>query len=76
MARICSQEAVNAVGNRYDLILIAAARARELSNGATPMVSGSRSNVLTALKEIEAGYVGREYLKKNLISKPTRSKKY
>ena len=37
--RLTSQDAVNAVGNRYDLVLIAAARARELQDGATPLVN-------------------------------------
>lgn len=64
MARITSEDATKAVGNRYDLILIASRRARELHRGWQPLVSGNNSNVITALREIEAGKIGREYLLK------------
>jgi DNA-directed RNA polymerase subunit omega len=64
MARITSEDAVNKVGNRFDLVIIASQRARELYAGATPFVQPSLNKGLTALHEIEAGYVGREYLQK------------
>lgn len=58
--------AVEAVGNRYDLVLIGAVRARELRRGARTKLLPAPNNgvIVTALKEIEAGLVGREYLKK------------
>jgi DNA-directed RNA polymerase omega subunit len=60
---LTSGVAVNAVENRYDLVLIGARRARELSRGDMPKMSGpKRSAVVTALKEIENGKVGRDYL--------------
>lgn len=68
---LTSQAAVEAVGNRYDLILIGAQRVRELNAGATPKVSSKHGKMLTALKEIEFGKVGREYLLKNPPA-PTR----
>jgi DNA-directed RNA polymerase omega subunit len=52
------------VGNRFDLVLIAAARVRELRRGYTKQVTGLNSPTITALQEIEAGLVGREYLKR------------
>jgi len=64
MARITSEDAVAAVGNRFDLILIAAARTRELRKGARPLVEKVSSPCITALREIEQGKVGRDYLKK------------
>jgi DNA-directed RNA polymerase subunit omega len=64
MARITSEDAVNKVGNRFDLVLSASQRARELHAGATPMVQPSVNRGLTALREIEEGHVGREYLLK------------
>lgn len=64
MARITSEEAVNKIGNRYNLVLIAAHRVRELKRGRRPMVSSGNDVVVTALREIEAGKVGVEYLKK------------
>jgi len=51
-------------GNRFDLVLIASARARELSRGHKKMVSTVNSTNITALREIEEGQVGREYLKR------------
>jgi DNA-directed RNA polymerase subunit omega len=62
---LTSQAAVAAVGNRYDLVLIASQRVRELYQGALPKVETRRGPVLTAIKEIEQGLVGRNYLYKN-----------
>jgi DNA-directed RNA polymerase subunit omega len=64
MARITSEKAAAAVGNRFDLVLIAAQRVRELKSGSRPLVSTKNGAVVTALKEIEEGKVGREYLLK------------
>lgn len=72
MEGISSEAAVAAVGNRYDLVLIASARARELSRGGTALVRSRRGSVVTALKEIEQGRVGREYLNKNVYDQPRR----
>ena len=67
MARISSQKAVEMVGNnRYDLIYIASRRARELKAGWYPKIKQPGGPVLTALREIEQGLVGREYLRKDL----------
>lgn len=64
MARLSSQKAAEAVGNRFDLVLIASARIRELKRGQIPKVLCDNGPVVTALREIEAGKIGREYLKK------------
>jgi DNA-directed RNA polymerase subunit omega len=64
MARLASQKAVEAVGNRYDLVLIASARVRELRRGDAPKVQTKNGPVVTSLREVEAGVVGRDYLKK------------
>ena len=64
MARITSQKAVEAIGNRYDLVLIASQRARELKRGAVPKVASKNGTVVTALREIEEGFIGRDYLKR------------
>jgi len=63
MARITSEVAANKVG-RYDLILIGARRARELNRGWHPRMTTNNGHVVTALREIEAGLVGRDYLLK------------
>ena len=64
MARITSQAAVEMVGNRYDLVLIASMRARELARNHAPKVQTKNGIMVTALREIEEGKVGREYLLK------------
>ena len=61
---LTSQAAVAAVGNRYDLVLIASQRVRELKDGAVPRVQSQHGAILTALKEIEQGHIGRDYLYK------------
>lgn len=66
MARITSEAASKAVGSKYDLILIASRRVRELRHGHAPLISDPhRSEIITALREIEQHKVGREYLLKN-----------
>ena len=66
MARVTSEVAQQAVGSKYDLILIASRRVRELRNGYSPEIADvHRSEIVTALREIEQGKVGRDYLLKN-----------
>jgi len=72
---LSSEEAVAAVENRYDLVLIASRRARELSRGDTPRVASRRGPVVTALTEIEAGVVGRKYLYKEIDINPPRRRR-
>lgn len=64
-ARYSSQEAVNMIGNRFEMVLIAAARVRELKRGHKPKIDVPKKvgPTVTALMEIEKGLVGREYLK-------------
>lgn len=64
MPRISSEKAVSQVGNRYDLVLIASQRARELKRGFKPKVKTENGPYITALSEIEEGLVGRDYLKR------------
>lgn len=59
-----TEKCVNAIGNRFDMILIATARAREIKrkhqNSERP--EHLRSNI-TALLDIQNGEAGRDYLK-------------
>jgi DNA-directed RNA polymerase subunit omega len=64
MARITSEKAALAVENRFDLVLIASQRARELKRGSLPKVASKNGTVVTALREIEEGHIGRDYLKR------------
>ena len=70
---LSNEAAVAAVENRYDLVLIGARRARELGRGDKPRIDGPKhSAVVTALKEIELGLGGRDYLYKQLDIEPRR----
>ena len=65
MARITSQKAAKMIGSQFDLVLVAAQRARELRNGAVPRVQAKNGPCITAIKEIEQGlYTKQEFLEK------------
>jgi DNA-directed RNA polymerase subunit omega len=70
--RYTSEEAVNQIGNRFDLVLIASARVRELKRGHRPKITTKAGHTVTALQEIEKGLVGREYLKRLSENKVTQ----
>ena len=61
-AGLTSQHAVEALGNRYDLVLVAAQRARELRRGHAPKILSKYGPMVTAILEIEEGLVGNDYL--------------
>ena len=53
MARVTVEDCVDKVPNRFDLVLLSAHRARQLSGGAEPMVERDRDkNPVVALREI------------------------
>jgi DNA-directed RNA polymerase omega subunit len=63
--QIDTEQCVEQVENRFDLILIASARARELVR--RHKKSGNTAHInpmVTSLLDIQNGKVGREYLKK------------
>ena len=59
MARVTVQDAVEKIGNRFDLILVAARRARQLAvEGKEPMVDIENDKpTVVALREIEKGFI-------------------
>jgi DNA-directed RNA polymerase subunit omega len=65
MARLTSQKAAEAVGSIFDLVLIASRRTRELRAGWKPLVICDNDAPVTALREIEEGKIGRDYLLKS-----------
>ncbi|MFP4697041.1 DNA-directed RNA polymerase subunit omega [Thiohalospira sp.] len=63
MARITVEDCLDNVDNRFQLVLVATRRARQLANGAEPHVPWEDDKpTVVALREIAAGYVGREVL--------------
>ncbi|MGI0153679.1 DNA-directed RNA polymerase subunit omega [Pseudidiomarina sp. WS423] len=60
MARVTVEEAVDRIGNRFDLVLVAARRARQLAtqgkDSLVPWKSNEKATVI-ALREIESGKI-------------------
>ena len=64
MARITVEDCLEQIPNRFQLVLAATYRARMLSQGHAPKVETTNQPGVTALREIAAGQVGLEMLKK------------
>ena len=64
MARITVEDCLEHVPNRFQLVLCATYRARMLSQGHAPKVESKNKPGVTALREIAAGQIGLEMLKK------------
>ncbi len=63
MARVTVEDCLHAVENRFELILAASKRARQISMGDEPFVErGNDKSTVIALREIAEGKVGREIL--------------
>lgn len=61
MARITVEDCLQNVGNRFELVLVGARRAKQLLKGARPLVESENKDVVTALREIAAGEILLEY---------------
>ena len=71
MARITVDDCMKVFPNRFQLTLAATYRARQLSAGASPLVESNRDkHTVIALREIAAGKVGTEILKRNATVLP------
>lgn len=65
MARITIDDCLENITNRFELTLAATIRARQIANGASPMVEPNRDKpTVIALREVAAGKVGLELLNK------------
>jgi len=65
MARITVDDCLKVIPNRFDMSLAATFRARQLTNGAQPMLEASRDKpTVIALRELAAGKYGTEILNK------------
>ena len=63
MARVTVEDSLEKVGNRFDLVLIASKRARNLSLGAEPLLptDNDKPSVI-ALRELAEGLIGEDIL--------------
>ncbi|MEB2592884.1 DNA-directed RNA polymerase subunit omega [Burkholderia multivorans] len=64
MARITVEDCLKQIQNRFELALAATYRARQLAQGHTPKIESRDKPTVVALREIAAGQVGLEMLKK------------
>jgi DNA-directed RNA polymerase subunit omega len=64
MARITVEDCLRQIPNRFQLVLAAAYRARQLTQGHTPKIDSKDKPAVTALREIAAQRVGIEMLRK------------
>ncbi|KNC59526.1 DNA-directed RNA polymerase subunit omega [Yersinia pestis] len=64
MARVTVQDAVEKIGNRFDLVLVAARRARQIQSGGKDALVPEENDKVTviALREIEEGLIPNQIL--------------
>lgn len=66
MARITVDDCLKRIPNRFQMTLAAAHRARQIANGATPLVEPDKDKpTVVALREVACGKVGVEILSRS-----------
>ncbi len=55
MARITVEDCLKNIPNKFELVLLAAKRARQLIKGGRPLLNSDDREVVLALREIAAG---------------------
>ena len=66
MARITVDDCLKIIPNRFELTLAATYRARQIANGATPMLEANRDKAtVIALRELAAGHYGLDILNRS-----------
>jgi DNA-directed RNA polymerase subunit omega len=61
MARITVEDCLDQVPNRFELVLVAARRAKQLLKGARPLVDSDNKEIVSALREVAADKVRIKY---------------
>jgi DNA-directed RNA polymerase subunit omega len=59
MSRITVEDCLQRVDNRFELVMLASLRARQLFKGAKPLIESDNREVVLALREIADGKVRR-----------------
>ncbi len=68
MARVTVEDCIEQVSNRFDLVMLAAQRAREIAAGGEPTVDRDNDkNTVIALREIAGKFVKPEVLEHALV---------
>ena len=76
MARITVEDCLQVVENRFELVMMAAKRSRQLSNGVDPRIDNTEANdkpTVLALREIAARQIDAEYI--DAVEKAERERK-
>ena len=76
MARITVEDCLEVVDNRFELVMMAAKRARQLANGVDPQIDNSEANdkpTVLALREIAARRIDNGYI--DAVEKTERERK-
>jgi len=76
MARITVEDCLQVVDNRFELVMMAAKRARQLANGVDPQLDNSESDdkpTVLALREIAARAIDTDYI--DAVEKAERERK-
>ncbi|GAA4784806.1 DNA-directed RNA polymerase subunit omega [Lysobacter hankyongensis] len=76
MARITVEDCLEVVDNRFELVMMAAKRARQLANGVEPQLDNSEANdkpTVLALREIAARRIDNGYI--DAVEKSERERK-
>jgi DNA-directed RNA polymerase subunit omega len=76
MARITVEDCLQVVDNRFELVMMAAKRARQLANGVEPRLDNTEANdkpTVMALREIAARQVDTDYI--DAVEKSERERK-
>ena len=76
MARITVEDCLEVVDNRFELVMMAAKRARQLANGVEPRIDNTEANdkpTVLALREIAAQQIDNDYIE--AVDKAERERK-
>lgn len=76
MARITVEDCLDVVGNRFELVMMASKRARQLAGGVEPKLDNSETNdkpTVLALREIAARLIDADYI--DAVEKSERERK-
>ncbi len=74
MARVTVEDCLDNVDNRFQLVLVATKRARQLASGRDAMVEWENDKpTVVALREIADGHITRDILSEVPVAEPTES---
>ena len=59
MARITVEDCLSKIPDRFELVMLASMRAKQLFKGAKPLIDSDNREVVVALREIAAGVIRR-----------------